>query len=165
MVATPNHWHALAGIWACQAGKDAYIEKPMSYNIWEGRQVVAAATVLGDWQESLITVLQLAILAVCSWLLAIVAFVVQDVTLAPVSDRHGRQPTVAAGPHPGHLAAATGRQDQLRDHRSGSEAGSGRSPGCWFACHLSQYLVLAHFAERRDKPAWRRRWKSSTSKG
>jgi hypothetical protein len=111
--------------------------------------VVAATTVLGDWQESLITVLQLAILAVCSWLLAIVAFVVQDVTLAPVSDRHGRQPTVAAGPHPGHLAAAAGRQDQLRDHRSGSEAGSGRSPGCWFACHLSQYL--AHF----DLTIWR----------
>ena len=47
MVATPNHWHALAGIWACQAGKDAYIEKPMSYNIWEGRQVVAAARKYG----------------------------------------------------------------------------------------------------------------------
>jgi predicted dehydrogenase len=47
MVATPNHWHALAGIWACQAGKDVFIEKPMSYNIWEGRQVVAAARKYG----------------------------------------------------------------------------------------------------------------------
>jgi predicted dehydrogenase len=47
MVATPNHWHALAGIWGCQAGKDAYVEKPMSYNIWEGRQVVAAAQKYG----------------------------------------------------------------------------------------------------------------------
>jgi predicted dehydrogenase len=43
-IATPNHWHALAGIWACQAGKDVYVEKPISHNIWEGRQLVAAAT-------------------------------------------------------------------------------------------------------------------------
>jgi hypothetical protein len=43
VVATPNHWHALATIWACQAGKDVYVEKPPSYNIWEGRQMVAAA--------------------------------------------------------------------------------------------------------------------------
>ena len=42
-VATPNHWHALAGIWACQAGKDVYLEKPVSHNVWEGRQLVAAA--------------------------------------------------------------------------------------------------------------------------
>ena len=42
-VATPNHWHALATIWACQAGKDVYVEKPFSYNIWEGAQMVAAA--------------------------------------------------------------------------------------------------------------------------
>ena len=42
-IATPNHWHALAGIWACQAGKDVYLEKPVSHNIWEGRQLVAAA--------------------------------------------------------------------------------------------------------------------------
>ena len=42
-IATPNHWHALMGIWACQAGKDVYVEKPVSHNIWEGRQLVAAA--------------------------------------------------------------------------------------------------------------------------
>ncbi len=42
-VATPNHWHSLMGIWACQAGKDAYVEKPISHNIYEGRQLVAAA--------------------------------------------------------------------------------------------------------------------------
>lgn len=41
--ATPNHWHSLIAVWACQAGKDAYIEKPLSHNVWEGRQVVAAA--------------------------------------------------------------------------------------------------------------------------
>lgn len=41
-IATPNHWHALAAIWACQAGKDVYLEKPVSHNIWEGRQIVKA---------------------------------------------------------------------------------------------------------------------------
>ncbi len=41
--ATPNHWHALMGIWAMQAGKDVYIEKPISHNIHEGRALVAAA--------------------------------------------------------------------------------------------------------------------------
>ncbi|MFG0283813.1 MAG: Gfo/Idh/MocA family protein [Phycisphaerales bacterium JB039] len=43
VIATPNHWHALATIWACQAGKDVYVEKPVSHNVWEGRQMVAAA--------------------------------------------------------------------------------------------------------------------------
>ena len=42
-IATPNHWHALATIWACQAGKDVYVEKPACHNIWEGRQMVKAA--------------------------------------------------------------------------------------------------------------------------
>lgn len=42
-VATPNHWHALAGIWAMQEGKDAYIEKPVSHNIAEGSALIAAA--------------------------------------------------------------------------------------------------------------------------
>jgi predicted dehydrogenase len=42
-IATPNHWHSLATIWACQAGKDVYVEKPGSHNIWEGRQMVEAA--------------------------------------------------------------------------------------------------------------------------
>jgi predicted dehydrogenase len=42
-IATPNHWHALMAIWACQAGKDVYVEKPCSHNLWEGRQLVRAA--------------------------------------------------------------------------------------------------------------------------
>ncbi|MCX6620282.1 MAG: Gfo/Idh/MocA family oxidoreductase [Acidobacteria bacterium] len=42
-IATPNHWHALAAIWACQAGKDVYLEKPACHNIWEGRKVIEAA--------------------------------------------------------------------------------------------------------------------------
>jgi predicted dehydrogenase len=46
-VATPNHWHALAAIWAVQAGKDVYLEKPVSHNVWEGRQLVAAAAKSG----------------------------------------------------------------------------------------------------------------------
>jgi len=41
-IATPNHWHSLAGIWAAQAGKDIYIEKPCSHNLWEGGQLVKA---------------------------------------------------------------------------------------------------------------------------
>ena len=47
VIATPNHWHGLATIWACQAGKDVYVEKPFSHNIWEGRQMVAAARKYG----------------------------------------------------------------------------------------------------------------------
>ena len=41
--ATPNHWHALGTIWALQAGKDVYVEKPISHNVWEGRRVVEVA--------------------------------------------------------------------------------------------------------------------------
>ncbi len=39
----PNHWHALSAIWACQAGKHVYAEKPASHNLWEGRKMVEAA--------------------------------------------------------------------------------------------------------------------------
>jgi len=42
-IVTPNHWHSLQGIWACQAGKDATVEKPVSHNIFEGRKLVAAS--------------------------------------------------------------------------------------------------------------------------
>ena len=42
-IATTNHWHALSTIWAVQAGKDVYCEKPASHNIWEGRKMVEAA--------------------------------------------------------------------------------------------------------------------------
>jgi predicted dehydrogenase len=41
--ATPDHWHALGTILACQAGKHVYVEKPMAYNIWEGRKMIEAA--------------------------------------------------------------------------------------------------------------------------
>lgn len=46
-IATPNHWHSLAAIWACQAGKDVYVEKPLSHSIWEGRQLVNAVKQTG----------------------------------------------------------------------------------------------------------------------
>ena len=43
IIATPNHWHSLATIWACQAGKHVCVEKPSSHNVWEGRKMVEAA--------------------------------------------------------------------------------------------------------------------------
>jgi len=46
-IAAPNHWHALAAIWAMQAGKDVYVEKPVSHNISEGRRIVQVARKLG----------------------------------------------------------------------------------------------------------------------
>lgn len=46
-IATPNHWHSLAAIWAMQAGKDVYVEKPVSHNVVEGRRMVQAARKLG----------------------------------------------------------------------------------------------------------------------
>jgi len=42
-IAVPNHWHALATVWACQAGKDVYVEKPVCHNVFEGRKMVEAA--------------------------------------------------------------------------------------------------------------------------
>lgn len=42
-IATCNHWHAIAAIMACQAGKHVYVEKPGSHNAWEGQQLIAAA--------------------------------------------------------------------------------------------------------------------------
>ena len=42
-LATPNHWHALGTIWACQAGKHVFVEKPASHNVWEGRKMIEAS--------------------------------------------------------------------------------------------------------------------------
>jgi len=42
IIATPNHWHALLTLWALQAGKDVYVEKPVSHSVWEGERMVAA---------------------------------------------------------------------------------------------------------------------------
>lgn len=46
-IATPDHWHALATIMACQAGKDVYVEKPTAHSIWESRKMVEAARKYG----------------------------------------------------------------------------------------------------------------------
>ncbi len=43
VIAAPNHWHSLMTVWACQAGKHVYVEKPVSHSIWEGRKMVEAA--------------------------------------------------------------------------------------------------------------------------
>ena len=45
--ATPNHWHSLVSIWGMQAGKDVYVEKPVSHNVWEGRQAAMWSAKLG----------------------------------------------------------------------------------------------------------------------
>src|SRR4029453_6424477 len=47
-IALPNHWHALATIWACQAKKPVYVEKPATHGIWEGKQMVNAARKYGN---------------------------------------------------------------------------------------------------------------------
>jgi predicted dehydrogenase len=47
VISTCNHWHALAAIWACQAGKDVYVEKPLAQTVWEGRRIVEAARKYG----------------------------------------------------------------------------------------------------------------------
>ncbi len=47
VIATPNHWHALATIWALQAGKHVYVEKPSSHTVWEGRKMVEATARYG----------------------------------------------------------------------------------------------------------------------
>ena len=47
VIATPNHWHALLTLWACQAGKDVYVEKPMCHTVWEGRKMVEAGAKYG----------------------------------------------------------------------------------------------------------------------
>ena len=43
IVVAPDHWHALMTVWACQSGKDVYVEKPASYSVWEGRKMIEAA--------------------------------------------------------------------------------------------------------------------------
>jgi predicted dehydrogenase len=47
VIATPNHWHALLTLWACQAGKDVYVEKPMCHTVWEGRKMIEAGAKYG----------------------------------------------------------------------------------------------------------------------
>src|SRR5438034_9591185 len=47
VIAKPGHWHALATVWACQAGKDVYVEKNCSLSIWEGRKMIEAARKYG----------------------------------------------------------------------------------------------------------------------
>ena len=47
ILSVPDHWHALMTVWACQAGKHVYVEKPATYSIWEGRQMVEAARKYG----------------------------------------------------------------------------------------------------------------------
>ena len=51
-IATPNHWHALAAVWAVQAGKHVYVEKPVSHNVSEGRKIADAAKKYGKLVEA-----------------------------------------------------------------------------------------------------------------
>lgn len=52
VIATPNHWHALLTVWALRAGKDVYVEKPVSHNVWEGAQMVEEAKRAGRIVQS-----------------------------------------------------------------------------------------------------------------
>jgi len=47
VIASGNHWHALQAVWGCQAGKDVYVEKPMTHTVWEGRKIIEAAEKYG----------------------------------------------------------------------------------------------------------------------
>ncbi len=47
VIASCDHWHALATIWACQAGKHVYVEKPVCHNLFEGRKMLEAARKYG----------------------------------------------------------------------------------------------------------------------
>jgi predicted dehydrogenase len=47
VIATGDHWHGLLSVWACQAGKDVYVEKPISRTVWEGRKIIEAAARYG----------------------------------------------------------------------------------------------------------------------
>ena len=52
IIATPNHWHAVLTVWSCRAGKDVYVEKPISHTFWEGSQMVAVARETGRIVQS-----------------------------------------------------------------------------------------------------------------
>ncbi len=52
IISSPNHWHALHTIMACQAGKDVYVEKPVCHNIWEGQRMIEAADRYGRMVQS-----------------------------------------------------------------------------------------------------------------
>ena len=47
IIATPNHWHALATVWALEAGKHVFVEKPSSHTVWEGRKMIEVAARTG----------------------------------------------------------------------------------------------------------------------
>jgi len=52
IIATPNHWHAVLTVWSCRAGKDVYVEKPISHTFWEGSQMAAVARETGRIVQS-----------------------------------------------------------------------------------------------------------------
>lgn len=52
IIATPNHWHAVLTVWSCRAGKDVYVEKPVSHTLWEGSQMAAVARETGRIVQS-----------------------------------------------------------------------------------------------------------------
>ena len=121
-VATPNHWHALATIWACQAGKDVYVEKPGAHNIYEGRKMIEAA-------HRYNRIVQHGVQLRSS----------EAIKEAVAVDEQGRDRQGLYGARPGVPLAAVGGPCGQRAHARLSELGhlagarrrSGRSPARW----------------------------------
>lgn len=100
IIATPDHWHALIGVAACQAGKDLYVEKPLAFSVFEGEQLVKAVRKYsrimqtGSMQRSMPTFEQMAKIA-RSGVLGKISTIYAPVGAAPHDIDYKEQPVPA----------------------------------------------------------------------